>query len=220
MAQLLLLPPSVMIFPSASECSPDNLPNLISRGLVNAWEPFSKGVAPARAHSKVRERRRGPVGFVLPRWASHGHVCHCLSLWGCSAVSRRKAKNLVRVTLWLCGAGGRVSPGCLKCKFIRPHGAVSKSWWRSGYFWAQLRGLGNRGYFKTAPLCSPCHESLLPISPRALLGSGSSLKVLPDLKHVDVVAFQERLFQWCWKRASSLSLGQITNFRVGRTIWT
>lgn len=59
----------------------------------------------------------------------------------------------------------------------------------------QLRGLGSRGYFKTAPLCSPCHESLLPISPRALLGSGSSLKVLPDLKHVDVVAFQERLFQ-------------------------
>lgn len=154
MAQLLLLPPSVMIFPSASECSPDNLPNLISRGLVNAWEPFSKGVAPARAHSKVRERRRGPVGFVLPRWASHGHVCHCLSLWGCSAVSRRKAKNLVRVTLWLCGAGGRVSPGCLKCKFIRPHGAVSKSWWRSGYFWA-AQGSGEQRIFQNSSTVFP-----------------------------------------------------------------
>lgn len=87
------------------------------------------------------------------------------------------------------GVGRRVSPGCLKCKFIRPHGAVCKSWWRSGYFWA-AQGSGEQRVFQNSSIVFPLPWSLLPISPRGLLGRGSSLKVLPD--HVDVVAFQER----------------------------
>lgn len=68
-AQLLLLPPLVMLFPptlrTASEQSLNSPPKFISRGLMDTWELFSIGIAPAMAHPKVRKRRRGPMGGML-----------------------------------------------------------------------------------------------------------------------------------------------------------
>lgn len=158
MAQLLLLPPSVVLSPSVSGCSPSNLPNLIARGLVNTWEPFSKGVAPAKAHPKVRERRRGPA------WA-----CGALLLPASLVLllAERKAKNLgVHLTSCLCGARERVSPGCLKCKFIIPRGAVSKAG-RSQVIVGQL---GEQRIFQNSSIVFPLQWVPAPYFPQRTPG--------------------------------------------------
>ena len=110
----------------------------VLRGLMDTREIFSKGIAPAMAHPKVREEERSherDAGSVRSWWT---HVT-CADLQGCAdksgpaALAERGAKALaIRATLLLYGADVRFSPGCLKWKFIGVCMLFLKGGWGSG----------------------------------------------------------------------------------------
>lgn len=169
---------------------------------MDTWELFSKGIAPAMAHPKVRERRRGPVGGMLAQWGADGPmspVWTCKGLWGCPGANESGPAAWQRGELkpwaheWPCcyGADVRFSPGCLKWKFIKARTLFLKAkgvrleWHNSRA--AQRSGV--QRVFQNSATAYPLRfESLLPISPERAPGKWH----FP--KHA---ARSEMLADWC-----------------------
>lgn len=214
---------------------------------MDTWELFSKGIAPAMAHPKVRERRRGPMGGMLAQWGADGPLSPawiCKGLWACPGTSKsgpaagRELKPCVyKRSCCYMGADVRFSPGCLKWKFLRlwvlflKAGGVRLEWCNC----RAAQGSGAQRVFQNSTIAYPLwFESLLPISPKRVPGKWHSSKcaarsemlagwcceVSGETLFLEAVVLENSSLAQVLDLSSCLSLGWVTNFWVGRTIWT